>query len=577
MHFKLWKHVLLSLLLPGVFALGTTLYAIYNIDKISYRVSLIEVADDINLNLLELRRYEKNILLLYEEGNVKTFYQYLAEIEEHTNDRKREILAVMSPTEYDALLDDYRAYRDTATRIVQCVELKKKLLEDIRPLGRAVEKVARNREQALELRRYEKNYLIYGEPLAIAEQHRVARGMRARQPDIEGPLRKYLEVVEAIVDNQAVKDAYVAKIRETGRRIEGLTTKFSAREREAIRKTIGASKKLFITSFVLLLGSIAGVAYLLTRNVVGSLKSVERSFADLAKGDFSHDVELPTSLLPDEVHTFLTAYNDTMHRLGVAQAELRSALNRLAETNRELVDRQDELVEARKIGAMRMLASEIVHEINNPLTSVAMFLGAFYDDLEGDEAGRANVTLMINEIRRCQTVLRELVDFARREPLNLREVEPAGLVRDACEVVAAQNRNAGVRLEVALDALPGRAVLDPVLIYQALVNILANALQFSPAGSSIDVRGSGDEETFGISITDHGVGIPPENLAFIFRPFFTTRKEIGGTGLGLAITKKIIERHGGRIQVDSVPGEGTTFTIILPLRQEESDGQSAGG
>lgn len=577
MHFKLWKHVFLSLLLPGVLALGTTLYAMYNIDKISYRVSLIEVADDINLNLLELRRYEKNILLLYEENNVRTFYQYLAQIEERTNARKGEILAVMSPTDYEALLDDFRAYRDTATSIVRCVELKKKLLEDIRPLGRAVENAAREREQALELRRYEKNYIIYREPLAIAEQHRIARGMRAREPGIAGPLGKYLEVIEAIVENQALKDAHVEKIRETGRRIEAITMRFSAREREAIGRTIASSKKMLVASIVLLLGSIAGVAYLLTRNVLGSLKAIERSFKHLAAGDFTHGVELDTANLPDEVHSFVTAYNSTMHRLGIVQAELRFALNKLAVTNQELEDSQDELVEARKISAMRLLASEIAHEINNPLSSVSVFLGTFYDDLGSDAAGKANVAIMLNEVRRCQAVLRELVDFARREPLSLKEVHPAALVQEAMDAVTAQHKGEGVRLMVDLGELPEKAALDPVLIYQALMNILANAFQFTPPGGTIDVRGSRDAERFTLTITDRGVGIPPENLAHVFRPFFTTRKELGGSGLGLAITKKIVERHRGRVQVGSAPGEGTVFTLVLPISQEACDDQGSRG
>jgi signal transduction histidine kinase len=576
-HFKLWKHVLLSLLLPGVFALGITLYAIYNVDKISHRVTLIEVADDINLNLLELRRYEKNILLLYEESNVRTFYQYLAQIEERTNARKGEILAVLSPLEYDALFDAYRAYRDAAVGIIRGVELKKKLLEDIRPLGRAVEQAARSREQALELRRYEKNYIIYGEPLAIAEQHRIARAMLAGQPGIEGPLGKYLAVVEDVIENQAIKDAYVAKIREAGRQIGTITTKFSAREREGIKQTINASKTLFIGSFVLLLSSIGAVALLLTRNVLGSLKAVEHSFNYLADGDFSHDVEVSATNLPDEVLSFIRAYNRTVHRLGAVQGELRLTLNKLAEANQELEERQDELVEARKTSAMRLLASEIAHEINNPLSSVAVFLGTFYEDLGSDDAGKANVAIMLNEVRRCQTVLRELVDFARREPLSLKEVQPARLVKEAIDAVTAHHRKEGVGLTVALAGLPEKALLDPVLIYQALVNILANAFQFSPPGGTIDVRGAGDGESFTLTITDRGVGIPPENLAHVFRPFFTTRKELGGSGLGLAITKKIVERHHGRIQVASTPGVETVFTLVLPVSQENHDDQGPRG
>jgi two-component system NtrC family sensor kinase len=266
-----------------------------------------------------------------------------------------------------------------------------------------------------------------------------------------------------------------------------------------------------------------------------------------------------------------------MHRLGIVQTELRFALNKLAETNQELEDSQDELVEARKTSAMRLLAAEIAHEINNPLSSVAVFLGTFYDDLGGDTASQANVAIMLNEVRRCQAVLRELVDFARREPLGLKEVHPARLVQEAIDAVSAQNRKEGVKLTVTLGDLPEKVVLDAVLIYQALVNILANAFQFSPPGGTIDVRGSRDSATFTVTITDRGVGIPPENLEQIFRPFFTTRKELGGSGLGLALTKKIVERHRGRVRVTSAPEAGTVFTLVLPVSQEGHDDQSTRG
>lgn len=579
MRFKLWKHMLLSLLLPGALALGITLYAIYNIGKISYRVSLIEVADDINLNLLELRRYEKNILLLYEEDNVKKFLQHLEQIKERITAKKAEFLVVMQQESYDSFLNFYHDYKEAARDVVQCVELKKKLLEDIRPLGRAVEKAARRREQALDLRRFEKNYIIYREPRALQEVNRIAGEMISVQPELSSPVRQYLKTFHALANNQTVKDALVEKIRESGRRIETITAEFSARERQAIAATIAASKKLFTMSFVLLLSAIASVVYLLTTKIVGSLQSIERSFKDLAKGDFSHAVELSSANLPEEIRSFVEAYNGTRHRLGTAQTELRFALEKLAEANKELVDRQDELVEARKISAMRMLASEIAHEINNPLSSIAVFLGAFNEDMEADDPRKANVSLMINEVLRCRSVLRELVDFARKEPLSLKEVNPGELVRDAIGVVTVQNQgNKGVVMfTTALGELPEKVTLDPVLIYQALVNILANAYQFSPPGETIDIRGANGDDMFTIAIRDRGVGIPPENLALIFRPFFTTRKDLGGTGLGLAITKKIIERHQGRIQVESRPGEGTVFTIVLPKSQEEHDGQSPGG
>jgi len=276
---------------------------------------------------------------------------------------------------------------------------------------------------------------------------------------------------------------------------------------------------------------------------------------------------LNTDSAPEEITSFIKTYNQTIDKLGASRAELENTLKKLERANKELIEKQDELVENRKLTAMRLLASEIAHEINNPLSSLTTFLSMFYEDMQTDETKKEALTLMLKEVNRCQALIRELGDFARKEPLKFKEVNPTDLITEAADIVREQNRDCNIILTSSLNSLPKKAVLDPVLIYQALVNILTNAYQFTPCDGSIEIEGYTEGNTMTILIKDTGTGINEKNLPYIFEPFFSTRKEIGGSGLGLAITRKIIERHNGSIQVESKLDKETVFKIKLPIEQ----------
>jgi signal transduction histidine kinase len=274
---------------------------------------------------------------------------------------------------------------------------------------------------------------------------------------------------------------------------------------------------------------------------------------------------------PAEILSFIGAYNKTIDKLGESKAELDFTLAELERTNRELVERQDELVEARKLTAMRLLASEIAHEINNPLSTLSMFLGVCNEELPEDDPKKETIAIMLKEMSRCRAVLSELVDFARKEPLKLREVNPVDLLKDALKVVRGQNEGRLVHLAVFCSELPQKVLVDPVLIHQALVNVLNNAYQFTQEGGCIEIEGYSDCETMVLEVKDSGPGIPADNLPFIFEPFFSTTKDRGGTGLGLAITKKIVERHNGSIEVESRIDEETVFRMRIPATWRDHD------
>ncbi|MFZ2197554.1 MAG: hypothetical protein WAV13_07475, partial [Thermodesulfovibrionales bacterium] len=153
MRVKLWKQVSLSLLLPVLIASAIVIYAIYNLDTISKRIKFIEIADDINLTLLELRRYEKNILLFHEDANIKLFHKYLEQIDKKISEAEKEIIEEPNRLVYGQLKEAIKSYRESANLLISNVITEKKLLEDIRPLGRLIEENALSKEKALELRR----------------------------------------------------------------------------------------------------------------------------------------------------------------------------------------------------------------------------------------------------------------------------------------------------------------------------------------------------------------------------------------------------------------------------------------
>lgn len=567
MRLKLWKQVLLSLLLPTFIASAIILYAVYNLGTISRKINFIEKADDINITLLELRRYEKNILLFREDENIKKFYEYLEQMETKVRNAENEIVEEVNKLNYKPLLENIKIYKESVNSLISSVKTEQKLEEDIRPLGRIIENKASSKAMALDIRRYEKNYIIYREQKAVDKLHQIVKELVRAQPELSVPVSNYMKVFDSLIESESLKENSVEKIRHSGRAIEKITREVSDRKRAAIDKTISTSKNLLVVSFMFLIVATCIVGCLFSMSAVKTIKMMEKSFGRLKNGDFTYGIDLNTGSAPEEITSFIKTYNQTINNLGTSRAELENTLKKLERANKELIEKQDELVENRKLTAMRLLASEIAHEINNPLSSLTTFLNMFYEDMHADETKKEALTLMLKEVNRCQALIRELGDFARKEPLKFKEVNPIDLITEAADIVREQNRDCNIILTSSLNSLPEKAVLDPVLIYQALVNILTNAYQFTPCDGSIRIEGYTEGNAMTILIRDTGTGINEKNLPYIFEPFFSTRKEIGGSGLGLAITKKIIERHNGSIQVESKLDKETVFKIKLPIEQ----------
>ncbi len=228
---------------------------------------------------------------------------------------------------------------------------------------------------------------------------------------------------------------------------------------------------------------------------------------------------------------------------------------------------------AEKLAAVGRLAAGVVHEINNPLATIAACAEALEQRIDEGAFSASDsaedlteyMGLIKSEAFRCKSITTGLLDFSRvrtgeRVPIDIGEV-----VASAANLISHQKR--GDRIEQSVDLEAGLPLVnaDAGHIQQAVIALATNAIDAMPDGGKLTFRAFRQATRLTIEVCDTGIGIPPDDMSKIFEPFFTT-KEVGkGTGLGLAVCYGIISEHGGRLNVRSNLGKGTTFSIVLPL------------
>jgi len=230
---------------------------------------------------------------------------------------------------------------------------------------------------------------------------------------------------------------------------------------------------------------------------------------------------------------------------------------------------ENRLLQAAKLAAVGEMAAGIAHELNNPLTSVTGFAELLLNDMEDGSASRADLELVLHEARRARDVVRRLLDFARQSESTRARVSINEIVDDVVALTRHLVHTGGVQLQLRLsENLPWVSV-DQNQMKQVLLNLVHNALQAMPNGGEMEISTGvltrDHREWVTVSVRDTGVGIPPDVQARIFEPFYTTKGKQGGTGLGLSVTYGIVTDHGGQIDVESQPGQGSCFSVRLPL------------
>jgi two-component system, NtrC family, sensor kinase len=278
------------------------------------------------------------------------------------------------------------------------------------------------------------------------------------------------------------------------------------------------------------------------------LDELKKTIARVREGDLAARVKFAKRR--DDVGHLGRQFNEMIQELAKNRAEI----ERLHEF---------EMARAEHLATIGELAAGLAHEIRNPLAGIAGVVEVLGKELPPQSASRAVLPEVQEEIRHIQTILNDLLAYARPRPPDIHPADLNATIEQAVSLARQQVRTKPIQILFEPQKMLPDVLHDPVQIQQVALNLLLNGIQAIANQGKIEVALGQEGEWAVVRIRDTGKGIGANSLPKIFKPFFTTRKE--GTGLGLPLAKGIVESHKGRIEVTSEPGQGAQFEVWLPI------------
>ena len=428
-------------------------------------------------------------------------------------------------------------------------------------------------DYALEIqqaRRFEKNYFLYGANLndALENVYKAVEIFDSNSKEIIKILGKdtknavvsnmehYKRLLEHLVElrrsnkndqeYEREKKEIELELRKHGQEMVSSAHKLMNTERAYVSKAILRSRHIHIYSLVFLVIFLSSYAYFLGSSIMNHIKRFAEYAQRIASGDFTPI--MPTRRFRDEFTDLALAINQMIQEL-----EHRGAV----------------LIQSHKMRAVGTLTAGVAHELNNPLNNITLTAHMLLEDYENlpDEERKEMIGDVVSEAKRSKKIISNLLDFARESSSQLEPLHLDHLLEETIRLASNQIKLSGIKIKFqATENLP-RIHGDIQQLEQVFLNLILNAIDASPKGGKIQVLVlPADEPNYlSVKIMDFGTGIPEHVLPSIFDPFFTTKIKGKGTGLGLSVAQGIVAKHGGRIRVSSREGEGTTFTVTLPV------------
>ena len=346
-------------------------------------------------------------------------------------------------------------------------------------------------------------------------------------------------------DFSALEDS----LRNQGQELLNIAENWEKEERRQIDHLFQRAMQLFFGSVVVFLILGIMVAFYMARLLVRPLFQMQQAMDKIAHGDFTPIPE-PESR-SEEFFALFRAFNRMIHELEV---------------------HQEQLVQSRKIAAVGTLTSGIAHELNNPINNIVLTAETLKEDFStlGQEEALGLIQDILVQSERASEIVKGLLDFSRSEHPEFEPLAITTVIQDTLKLVRNQLSLSGIQVEEEFPSDLPPIHGDRKSLQQVFLNLFINAIQAMLNGGTLTIKASSEDgQWLKVEVIDTGVGIEPEHLPRIFDPFYTTKQVGRGTGLGLSVTYGIVEKHGGHIEVQSQKGKGSTFTVILPVHQED--------
>ncbi len=289
--------------------------------------------------------------------------------------------------------------------------------------------------------------------------------------------------------------------------------------------------------------------YLHGRWVLGPIDRILCMSKRIMNGDMSARIGTCPS---GEMGILCRAIDQMVEALQEREHRLKQAMNR-------------QISQSDKLASIGRLAAGVAHEINNPLTGVLTFAHLLQKSDRLGEEEKKDVEVIINETTRVREIVKRLLEFARETPQDREPLDVNHIMSQVIFLLRNQKEFRKVDIEENYDKRLPKVIGDKNQLQQVFLNLALNACEAMPEGGKLTISTQLKDGHVVISFRDTGVGIPEEYMNKLFDPFFTTKPVGQGTGLGLSVSYGIVKQHGGRIEVESKVGEGSTFSVWLPV------------
>jgi signal transduction histidine kinase len=439
-------------------------------------------------------------------------------------------------------------------------------LAHLQKIVSSAEQLTRISTAVLEARRYEKNFFLYrqsrdysdllafsGEAQNLVADNRDTLVLFAEEEILDGledNLQGYLALLQSVVIQPSEEhEAWESRVRAKGQEIAEAAEKLSRTEHRVMERTLHSSRLILLGSVGFVFAFGLGLSIFFFRLLIRPLKLIEQHMDRITGGDLS--------LIPFRSQDReLVSLNRAFHRMLY-----------------EIETSQQHIIQSEKLASFGTLLFGVAHEINNPLSNILTSAQILGEELEEADPGykRELLSQIEDETDRAKDIVRSILDYSRKGEKE--RVELLALVYEAVRFVRG-DLPAKIDIEVRIPA--GLFVFaDRQGLQQAFLNLLKNSIESMPAEGKITIRARVTSKgMIEVVFKDTGAGIPHEAQSKIFDPFFTTKEGQKGSGLGLFIVHNMVTEHAGTIGVQSDPGHGTAFVILLPAKEKEDGAQS---